>query len=195
MKKTMILFFSCFLSMILFAGIASAHIVVYPQQTTQGTYEKFTVRVPSEQDIPTVKIEVKIPADVAISRFEPKTGWKYDLTKDASGKIASVVWTTTENGLSKTEFGEFNMQGKVSDTATAITWETYQTYKDGSVVEWVGAEGTDKPASITKVNPKTSSGAEATPATTNSNLSLYFSIASLIIALLALLISLKKKAK
>ncbi|TVX98208.1 YcnI family protein [Paenibacillus cremeus] len=193
--------------MLLFAGVASAHVTVQPPQTTQGTYEVFNVRVPTEKDIPTVKVEVKIPAEVTISRFEPKPDWKYDLTKDASGKITSVTWTATGNGLSSTEFGNFLMNGKVADNATQISWKAYQTYKDGSVVEWVGAEGSDKPASVTKVNPKAAGSgptghdsATSAPEKTqspaaagSSNTALYVAIAALIFGVIAILISISKK--
>ncbi|MBD0380014.1 YcnI family copper-binding membrane protein [Paenibacillus sedimenti] len=195
----------------LLAGIASAHVTVSPKESTQGSYEKFTVRVPTEKDVPTVKVEVKFPLDsVAISRFEPKPGWTYELAKDTSGKITGVTWTATGDGLSKTEFGEFNMQGKVADTATQIVWKAYQTYKDGSVVEWVGAEGADKPASVTTVKPKAAGaaadshghtaagGASASTAgtgTASGNTSLYLSIAAVILGALSLIISLVKKRR
>ncbi|TXK76149.1 YcnI family protein [Paenibacillus sp. N3.4] len=176
----------------------------------QGSYEKFTVRVPTEKEVPTVKVEIKIPAEVAVSRFEPMAGWKYELTKDSAGKIASVVWTATTDGLSSTEFGEFNMQGKVGDQATSISWKAYQTYKDGSVVEWIGAAGSDKPASVTNVNPKPAAakmdsdghdhGGGAVAAahdedTGNSKLPLYLSIAALVLGVLSLITSLLKKGK
>lgn len=45
--------------------IASAHVTVQPKVTTQGKYEVFTVRVPSEkEDSPTTKVEVKFPDGV-----------------------------------------------------------------------------------------------------------------------------------
>jgi uncharacterized protein YcnI len=209
MKKFFSALSLCFVAMLLFAGIASAHVVVYPQQSTQGTYEMFTVRVPTEKDVPTVKVEIKIPAEVDISRFQPMTGWKYDLTKDNSGKITSVVWTATGDGLSSTEFGEFNMQGKVGDQATSISWKAYQTYKDGSVVEWVGAAGSDKPASVTTVNPKPAAantaadghnhGAGATAAAHadggSSKLPLYLSIVALVLGVIAVIASFTRRAK
>lgn len=44
----MVLAFSCYV------GVASAHVTVHPEETTQGSYEVFTVRVPSENDeVPT----------------------------------------------------------------------------------------------------------------------------------------------
>ena len=154
MKKLTTILGSIFLATFLFAGVASAHVTVQPKETTQGSYEVFTVRVPSENEtVPTTKIEVKVPAEVNISRLEPKPGWTYELQKDASEKITSITWTTEGDGLSPTEFGQFLTQGKVDDQATEIVWKAYQTYQDGSVVEWVGAEDADKPASVTKVNP------------------------------------------
>ncbi|KZE75106.1 YcnI family protein [Paenibacillus elgii] len=199
------------LASMLGGGFASAHVTVLPKEATQGSYEKFAVRVPTEKDIPTVKVEVKFPLDsVSISRFEPKPGWKYELTKDANNKITGVIWTATGEGLGATEFGEFYMQGKVADNATAITWKAYQTYKDGSVVEWVGADGSDKPASVTKVNAKPAGAgtdshgnttAPAAPAANKaaseapvaSQTPLYLSIAGVVLGAAALIVSLMRR--
>lgn len=207
MKRTGTMLAVCLIAMMMFAGIASAHVTVLPNESTQGKYEVFTVRVPTEKEIATVKVEVRFPTGVTVSRFEPKFGWKYDVTKDSTGKITSVTWTATGEGLGATEFGEFKMSGKVDNDAKDLAWKAYQTYKDGSVVEWVGAEGSDKPASVTKVKaaaPGTtdshghdtgvsSSGGDA-HAGGGSNTPLYLSIAAVVIAALALVLSLRKKA-
>ncbi|MFC0213959.1 YcnI family protein [Paenibacillus chartarius] len=163
LKKMSISALALLIGLMAFAAAASAHVVVYPQQSTQGSYEKFTVRVPSEkQNTSTVKVEIRLsPADVSVSRVEPKAGWTYQMTKDTTGAVTSIVWTAQGDGLAATEFTEFNMSGKVGDNATAITWKAYQTYKDGEVVEWVGASGSDKPASVTKVNAKPAGAAAA----------------------------------
>lgn len=206
MKKTGTLLAVCLIAMMMFAGIASAHVTVLPNESTQGKYEVFTLRVPTEKEIATVKVEVKFPAGVTVSRFEPKFGWKYDVTKDGSGKITSVVWTATGEGFGATEFGEFKMSGKVENDAKDLSWKAYQTYKDGSVVEWVGAEGSDKPASVTKIKaaPKGAdshghdTGAAAPADDSHSGESktpLYLSIAAVVLGALALIVSLLKKAK
>ena len=216
MKKLLTLAVSMIGAITLFAGVASAHVTVQPQETSQGKYEVFTLRVPSESESPTTKVEVKFPEEVDITRFEPKAGWTYEVQKDDTGKITSVTWTTEGEGLTATEFGQFNMQGKVGDKATEIVWKAYQTYKDGSVVEWVGAPDAEKPASVTVVNPADASSAhgnvdkstvsssndqvateeqateEDTKASSN-NVPLYLSIVALIAGLLALGISLKKR--
>jgi uncharacterized protein YcnI len=199
MKKIFSTLTVSMLAMLLFAGIASAHVVVYPKEVTQGSYEKFTVRVPSESESPTISVAVEIPNDVTVSRFQPMDGWKYEITKDATDKITNVLWTSTGAGLSATEFGEFNMQGKIGDTATSLAWKAHQTYKDGTVVDWVGAADADKPASVTTVKAKAAGTDEhgtATAATTeanSSNTALYLSIAALVLGLLALFIALRKK--
>lgn len=213
MKKLLTLSVSMIGALSLFAGAASAHVTVQPSETQQGKYEVFTVKVPSENEtVPTTKIEVKIPEDVNVTRFEPKPGWNYEIQKDETDKITSVVWTTEGEGLSPTEFAMFYMSGKVGDEATEIVWKAYQTYKDGSIVEWVGAADAELPASVTIVNPGDGSGhghgaststdkaEEATDSTTEvdaksdeSNTTLYLSIAALIAGLLSLVFSFKKR--
>jgi len=215
MKKIMASFVVMFATFSLYTGIASAHVTVLPQETTQGSYEMFTVKVPSENEtVPTTQVKVEFPEDVNISRFEPKSGWKYEIEKDSSGKITSVTWTAENTGLSSTEFGLFNMQGKVADDATEIAFKAYQTYQDGSVVEWIGAPDSEKPAPVTTVNPKPTDASDdhhVAPATneepkteqaneeavkettSSSNAPLYVSIAALIAALLSLGISIKRR--
>jgi uncharacterized protein YcnI len=215
MKKLLTLTVSMIGAITLFVGVASAHVTVQPQETTQGKYEVFTVRVPSEsEDVQTMKVEVKFPEEVNVTRFEAKPGWTYEVQKDDTGKITSATWTTEGKGLTASEFVQFNVQGKVADDAEEIVWKAYQTYSDGSVVEWVGAPDADKPASFTVVNPADGSdhGHGGTSAdsskdhsaagdltndteakTTTSNVPLYLSIGALIAGLLALVISLRKR--
>lgn len=207
MKKTIAAWLAV-LSLLL-GQTAYAHVTVSPKETVQGAYEKFTVRVPTEKDVPTVKIELKVPAEVNISRLEPKPGWTYELIKDNTGKIASIVWTAQGEGLTPTEFGEFNIQGKVGDNAGQIVWKAYQTYKDGSVVEWTGAPDAKTPASVTSVKPKPAGGetdshgnpVTAPPAASEAaqrggGLSLYLSAGALAVSIVSLLLALfRKKAR
>ncbi|WHX99955.1 YcnI family protein [Neobacillus sp. DY30] len=212
MKKLIISLVTLIVALSLFAGAASAHVTVGPKETSQGAYEMFTLKVPSEKgDVTTTKVQVLIPEDVNITRFEPKPGWTYEIQKDDSDKITSVTWTTEGEGLSATEFGQFNMNGKVGDKATEIVWKAIQTYSDGSVVEWVEAEEANYPASVTVVNPAGASAhghgekttekdasskekvKEEVKETSSSNTPLYLSIAALAAGLIGLVLSLKKR--
>ncbi|KKB34415.1 YcnI family copper-binding membrane protein [Bacillus thermotolerans] len=217
MKRMLFSLAAALVTLFFLAGIASAHVTVLPNETTQGSYEMFTVKVPSEKDaVSTTQIKIDIPSEVNISRFEPKPDWTYDIQRDAAGKIISVTWTAECEGLTSTEFALFNMQGKVAADATEIIWKAYQTYDDGSVVEWIGAQDTEKPASVTTVHPKptdngedndqsaqaedeeesaTGSSIEEDAQTTSlSGMPLFVSIAALIIALLALILSFRRRS-
>ncbi|WP_168119015.1 YcnI family protein [Paenibacillus sp. HB172176] len=198
MKKSLSVIIACFMSVLLFAGIASAHVVVYPKQTTQGAYEVFSVRVPSESEgVSTVAVKVAVPAEVNVSRIEPKPDWTYMLEKDDTGKITSVTWQAEGEGLSQTEFTNFNIQGKVADDAESIVWKAYQTYSDNSVVEWIGGEGADKPASVTVVTAAAdaTAGEANSDSDSNSDLPLSLSIVALVLALAALIVTFSKKKR
>lgn len=148
------------LVLICFAGIASAHVTVQPQQTTQGSYDVFTVRVPGEKDgVWTTKVKIRVPEGVNVTRTEPKPDWKAELEKGADGKIVSVTWTAAEGkGLASSEFTEFKLSGKVAGDASQLEWKAYQTYSDNSTVEWIGAEDSEYPAAVTAVAAGTGTG-------------------------------------
>lgn len=192
-------------SMLAFSGIASAHVTVQPAQVQAGTYQVLAVRVPSEEkDINTVKIKVNVPAEINVSRVEPKDGWKYELERSADNVITSITWTAEGTGLAATEFTDFRVSGKVADDATQLVWKAYQTYSDGQVVEWVGGDGADKPASVTTVTPAAAEGdshGAGTAATTtesddsDSNTPLILSIVAVVLGAASLLVSLTRKKR
>ncbi|WP_080836600.1 YcnI family protein [Cohnella massiliensis] len=205
MKKRLSLVFALFLAFG-FAQAASAHVTVSPGEVAQGAYQVFTIRVPSEKDAATTEVKLDVPDGVEVLRFEPKPEWSYETETNADGKIVSVVWTTSGSGLGATEFGEFRFQGRVAADATELVWKAYQTYSDGSVVEWTGAEDADTPASVTAVTPSTgesdghghgaaSSGAadEASDGAGRDPLTLGLAIAGLAAGLLALVVSLVRR--
>ena len=140
-------------TLLLWASVASAHVTVQPEEVARGSYEVFTVRVPSEtKDTHTVEVRVAVPDGVNITRTEPKPGWTTELERE-DNRIVSVAWKAEGEGLADTEFAEFRMQGRVADDATELVWRAYQTYADGSLAEWIGAPdtGSPMPASLTKV--------------------------------------------
>ena len=192
--------------MLLFPAAAGAHVTVQPAETVQGRYEVFTVRVPTEKDSATVKVEVRFPEGVDISRFEPKPDWTYQVSKDETGRLTGVVWTAAGAGFGPTEFGEFRMQGRVATSAKELVWKAYQTYADGSVVEWVGAADSDRPASVTTVKAAPAGGADhghgaaaggASSGETGgqAQTALYLSIAGLVLGASSLAVSLLRTRK
>jgi uncharacterized protein YcnI len=132
---------------------ASAHVTVWPKETTTGAYEKYTVRVPVEKDINTTKVRVEFPAGVKVSTVAPQAGWDYAYETNADGTNKAIVWTATAGGIKKGEFSEFSFVGANPKEAGSgkLAWKAYQTYADNSVVEWTGEEGSKTPASVTTI--------------------------------------------
>jgi uncharacterized protein YcnI len=200
MKKSMMLVLTLFLSLG-FAGLASAHVTVQPTEVPAGSYQVFTVRVPTEKEIATTSVKLAIPNGVSVSRIEPKPEWTYEIEKNADNKFVSVTWKATGKGLGATEFGEFRVQGKVADDAKELVWKAYQTYSDGEVVEWTGAPDADKPASVTAVTAAVGDGHDTTSAVSGAagtndgrdTLTLSLAIAGLAAGVLALAITLFRK--
>lgn len=126
----------------------SAHVTIWPQEAVRGSHTVFTVRVPSEKEgTETTAVRVVFPEGVSITRFEPKPGWTVELERNADRVITEVTWTAEPgHGLAVTEFTEFRMSGRVLPEAEGtLVWKAYQSYADGSVVEWIGAPDTDSP--------------------------------------------------
>jgi len=132
-------------------GTASAHVTVWPKETTTSAYEKYTVRVPVEKDVNTTKVRLEFPANVKVSTVKPVPGWTYELEKDAEGRAKAVVWTAANGGIKQGEFMEFDFVGANPKEVGegSLTWKASQTYADGSVVDWSGAKDSKTPASVT----------------------------------------------
>lgn len=130
-------------------GVAWAHVRVVPEEVPAGTYEVFTVRVPTEKAIPTTGVRVEVPEGFTITRVEPVTGWEYELEED-DGVVSAITWSGGEIG--ETEFQQFDIQGQTPQEAGEYPWRAFQTYEDGSVVEWVGPEDAEEPASVVTVS-------------------------------------------
>lgn len=54
---------------------ADAHAVVFPRTSAPGAYERYVLRVPSERDIPTTRIEIRFPTGARVVSFEDVPGW------------------------------------------------------------------------------------------------------------------------
>ena len=142
-----IVFLSTILLLVV-TSVASAHVRVLPEEVPADTFEVFTVRVPTEKDIPTTGVRVEVPEGFTISRVEPVPGWDYELEEEA-GAVSAITWSGGEIGA--TEFQQFDVQGQTPEETGEYHWRAFQTYEDGSVVEWIGPEDSEEPASIVRV--------------------------------------------
>jgi len=143
---------------LLAAGAASAHVTVWPRESVQGARERYTVRMPNEKDVATVRVEAQFPADVLVSGFEQKPGWTLEIKRAPDGRIVGAVWT---GSLPPTQFVEFGIAARNPKTVDSLAWKFIQTYEGDVKVEWTGAPGSNTPASVVKLNPAPPTAAPA----------------------------------
>ncbi|HWK26071.1 MAG TPA: DUF1775 domain-containing protein [Solirubrobacter sp.] len=121
-----------------FTDSAAAHATLSPPTVQARTTQVFTLAVPTEKDgVTTTQVELTPPSGLTIESFAPATGWKRAVT---GGK---VTWS---GGAVPT--GEAALLQFVADVGDARDYDfkVRQTYSDGSVVEWTGAQGSETPA-------------------------------------------------
>jgi uncharacterized protein YcnI len=158
---------------------AGAHVTLQPNTTTAGGYTRLDVRVPTERDdASTNKVEVQFPDGFAGVSYEPVPGWSAKVaTKKLTTPVQTddgpitegvdtITWTadSKQDALPPGAFQDFGLSLKIPDKPTKLTFKALQTYSDGQVVRWIGAEGSDHPAPI--VTTTAAAAATATPAAT-----------------------------
>jgi uncharacterized protein len=141
---------------------AQAHVTVQPKQAEAGTFAVENIRVPNERDnASTVKVDVQMPAGLSSVSYQPVAGWKVKVTKTKlataiksdDGEITEGVSRVTFTGDGKTgkiapgEFQDFLLSFQIpGEAGDSLTFKALQTYSNGEVVRWIGAEGSDEPA-------------------------------------------------
>jgi uncharacterized protein YcnI len=162
--RSLWMFMATFLACVgLSTAVASAHVTVWPKTSSVGAWEKYTMRVPTEKDVPTTKIVLRLPAGVEFESYEPVPGWTCTVQAPAGGKSGTVTWKATGAGILPGQFQEFSFVAKNPDKAGSLAWDAYQYYKDGSVVEWTGAEGSQTPHSITQITTASPTDVQGAP--------------------------------
>ena len=145
--------------MTLTIALAYGHVSVRPRESVVGVSQKYTMRVPTEKTIPTVRIEIEFPADADITSVDEAAGWKLEVKKDASGRSLSAVWSGSS--IAPKQVAEFTFVARNPREETKLAWKVIQTYEDGTKSEWTGLQGSRTPASVTTVK-----SAPANPPTT-----------------------------
>lgn len=115
-------------------------------------HAKYTMRVPDEKNTPTVRMEAEFPEAVEVISVDPKEGWKIELKKDSSGKLAGAIWSG--GSIAPNDIAEFGFQARNPTEETKLVWKVIQVYADGTKSEWTGPAGSRSPAPVTHVKPK-----------------------------------------
>jgi uncharacterized protein YcnI len=183
------------------ASAASAHVTMNPEKAPADSFARFALRVPTEEDVPTVKVSVQLPAGLDEVTFQPKPGWK----RMQSGRV--VTWSGGQIGVG--EFDEFGLSVHLPNTpGKVLVFPATQTYANGKVVHWIGALTSDEPAPHVTLEAAESETTTATTTTTTTSsapsegddddhdgLALGFGIAGLAVALGALGLTLARRRR
>jgi uncharacterized protein YcnI len=126
---------------------AFAHAHVSPAFGVKGESQVWTLAVPTEkEDLTTTQIELTPPSGFGIDSFVPSPGWKRTVQQTGTGEDAVVTKVTWSGGNVPTgEDATFSFLAS-PDAAKTYTFGVRQTYSDGSVVDWNGAESSDTPS-------------------------------------------------
>ena len=142
MQKTVLALVLCLCS-----ALVSAHVTVWPRESSTGAYEKYVVRVPTEGSVATQSIELRVPANVDIVSVGAPSGFTYEVKRTGS-RITAIVWTMA---IKSGEFAEFAFMARNPKQAGEVRWEAVQRFADGTSTEWTGPAKDKHPASVTRV--------------------------------------------
>jgi uncharacterized protein YcnI len=170
---------------LVFAAVASAHARVSPAVVEKGAAEVFTLSVPTEEEgATTTKVELTVPSDFPVDSVEPPPpGWTLRVAATGSGEEAVIHRITWSGGHVPTgQAAMFRFAAEASDSGT-VSFQVRQTYSDGTVVDWNGAESSDTPApTIDSVDSLGGGGGTSTLAI----VALVLAIAALVVGVIGL---------
>jgi len=126
-----------------FAVPVTAHVTVWPKQSIASAREKYAIRVPTEKQVDTIRIEVRFPAGLKVNAFEQMPGWTTELMRDEAGATVGARWT---GKLPPMQYAEFGLLAVNPPADGEIVWTATQYYADGTQVSWSGLPGSKSPA-------------------------------------------------
>ena len=129
------------------AASAAAHAELSPAVALTNHGQFFTLAVPTEKDnATTTKVELTPPSGFAIDSFAPSPGWTRKVKSTGSGEETQIQQVTWSGGNTPSEEDAVFQFLASASAAKTYTFKVRQTYSDGSVVDWTGAESSDTPA-------------------------------------------------
>jgi uncharacterized protein YcnI len=131
-----------------FATAASAHARVSPAVSVSGKLQLYSLAVPTEKEgLKTTKLVLTVPSGFGIDSFvPPPPGWHQTVAAHGSGDdavVTRVTWTGGHTPTGEDSLFQFLAQPAANRT---YTFGVQQTYSDGSIVNWSGAEDSAAPA-------------------------------------------------
>lgn len=122
------------------AAGAHGHVSVLPTQVVQGEAQQFTIRVPTERELPTTAVRVTFPPEVTVYSFmPPPPGWTMRPRQGPDGRFSAVEYV---GRIGPNRYMDFHILGTPFEGGTAV-WEAEQVYADGQVKPWTAPPADD----------------------------------------------------
>ena len=145
--RTVLLAAAAALIMLVFADAAFAHAVISPPVAKAKVLQVYTLSVPTEEEgATTTEVELTVPDGFSIDSFAPAPGWKREVQASGSGEEAIVQKVTWSGGKVPTDEDSVFQFNADATSAKTFTFKVRQSYSNGKVVDWSGAEDSDTPA-------------------------------------------------
>ena len=140
---------------------AFAHAVVRPSASRPAELQLYTLTVPTEREVPTTGVDVKVPAGIDFLLVEDGGRWRAELVR-ANGRVDQIHWRGSSAGPGY--FATFRFVARNPIAPGQLTWKIVQRYEDGKDVFWIGGATSDSPAAVTTISE------QATPVDTLTGL-------------------------
>lgn len=116
-----------------FASPAFAHVIVKPTTAGIASVVTFDMQIPSEKGMSTIGLKLVLPSGLRDVTPDVKSGWTVNVVKNGD-TVTEIDWTGGEipSGLQD----DFVFSAQVPAKQTLLQWKAYQTYADGTVVNW-----------------------------------------------------------
>ena len=127
----------------------SAHAVVSPPVSLSGQLQLYSLAVPTEKEgVTTTKIVFTPPSDFTIDSFvPPPPGLAHEVSVDGIGRGRRRAEGDLDRRRDADRPGLTVPVRRASPSkAGSYTFDVQQTYSDGSIVNWDGAEYSENPA-------------------------------------------------
>lgn len=128
--------------------VAAAHSIVLPFSSRPGDLQLYTVVVPTETEAATTEVALKVPAGIEFLLVKEAPGWNVSVER-RDDRIDVVRW---RGSAPPDQFAEFRLIARNPILEGDLQWKITQTYASGETVRWIGARGSDFPASITRLS-------------------------------------------
>jgi uncharacterized protein YcnI len=127
---------------------ASAHAIVRPSASRPAELQLYTLTVPTEREVPTVGVDLKVPEGIDFFLVEKKSPWQAKLVM-TNGRVSEVRWSG--DSVPPDFFVQFKFIARNPILAGTISWRIVQRYADGKDVFWIGSPTADNPAATTDI--------------------------------------------